>query len=73
MAKIDIETAILAHKFTCPYYSPQSESIGLNPPSHCGATTIWENPDCNGECWYLSHFKDLINKLAKTADKEAKK
>ena len=71
MAKIDIETVILAHKFTCPYYSPESASIGLPMPSHCGATTVFAQKDCNGECWYMSHFKELLKGLTKEASNEA--
>ena len=69
MAKIDIETVILAHKFTCPYYSPESESIGLSIHSHCGATTVYQQKDCNGECWYMSHFKSLLKGLTEEASK----
>lgn len=65
--KLDIETVILAHKFTCPYYSPESKLIGLPMPPHCGATTVYQQKDCNGECWYISHFKSLIEELTKGA------
>ena len=67
MAKLNIETVILAHKFTCPYYSPESKSIGLPMPSHCGATDVFAQKDCNGECWYMSHFKELLKGLTKEA------
>lgn len=70
MAKLDIETVILAHKFTCPYYSPESESKGLLVPSHCGATNAFNQKECTGECWYMSHFKDLLKGLSKKAASE---
>lgn len=65
MAKIDIELAITAHKFTCPYYSLEANNKGLPKPIHCGATDIHHQTECNGECWYMKHFKELINGLIK--------
>lgn len=58
---IDLDLAINAHKFTCPYYSPNS--AGLDPPPHCGAHDIYHQPDCSGDCWYMRHFKELLNDL----------
>lgn len=63
MAKIDLDTVILAHKFTCPYYSPGANNIGLPKLSTCGATDVHNQPNCNGTCWYMKHFKELINQL----------
>lgn len=65
--KIDIEAVILAHKFTCPYYSPTAKAIGLSPPAHCGARDVLHQIDCTGQCWYMSHFKELIKGLVKEA------
>ena len=58
---ISLELAINAHKFTCPYYSPNS--AGLDPPPHCGAYNIYQQRDCSGNCWYMKHFKELLNDL----------
>lgn len=65
---IDITTVILAHKFTCPYYSPKGMSISniSTLPIKCGASDIQHNPkDCNGECWYMRHFRELLEDLQK--------
>ena len=69
MKGLDTEQVILAHKFTCPYYSPEAEQKGLIKPASCGANNVHLQTDCNGECWYMSHFKELIEGLTKEASK----
>lgn len=58
---IDINLAILAHKFSCPYYSPNSE--GLSKPTTCGAYDVANQHNCTGDCWYMKEFRQLLNEL----------
>ena len=75
-AEISIEKAILAHKFTCPYYSirgvikaraTNDERLPSQEVGHCGAEPLWEQTkgesQCTGKCWYISHFMGLLKEL----------
>lgn len=73
---ISIEKAILAHKFTCPYYSMRGmiktratdeERLPSKEVGHCGAEPIWDQTkgesQCTGKCWYMTHFMRLLKGL----------
>lgn len=62
------EQVILAHQCCCPYHSPKAELEGLPQPQSCGAADLHHQTDCNGECWYMSHFKQLLKELQEEAD-----
>lgn len=67
---IDLDLGILAHKFTCPYYSEKSEGVLNNPK--CGAEDSYHQPEnCSGDCWYMKHFKELLKSLQRKAHKKA--
>ena len=74
--QVSFESAILAHKFTCPYYSirgiikthnPDSERQPSKEIGHCGAESVWTQQkgetQCEGKCWYMKHFLGLLKGL----------
>ena len=78
MGEISYEVVMLAHKFTCPYYSIRQMVKLVNTDServptqsdqgHCGAQPVWEQKpgqeaQCTGNCWYMNHFRELIKGL----------
>ena len=64
MESVTIDQAREAHILCCPYYTKQMGEIasdGLNKTyNQCGAGHRY----CDGSCWYLSQFNNLLKKLA---------
>lgn len=88
-SKLTFEEALVAHKYCCPYYSPDMErDADIKPQEVVKKITrkgkkvkiLYESPkpvcganqaQCDGSCWYLSHFSEILTQLQKTKMKNA--
>ena len=87
--KFTYEEVMVAHMYSCPYYSPdmgrdvdeqptrvvekitrKGKEVSIvyqSPKPVCGANRT----QCDGTCWYLKHFNEILTQLQKTKSRNA--